>query len=348
MRTCLLTILIALFPSQYLSGQFIEGDPLPAYYDVGSGNLTIDTTEVIGGFSIGYTLQFWRPDFLFRPENFTPFMDTFWMDATRGSIGEVNLESPAPGGVYSLGDILPIGMTEQELTDAFFGPDQWGLPAGGPYSGRAYNVSGGLGQGTHHVLKPIYSPSPFPALNGDGDTTPLFEKWADEVTLEYAATTGELVLDSSGENGGAIWSYRLKLNEPLFDVEEFTPIIDATSMQRQNSVSDSQKIVEAGFSGIPMGVYSLGNVLPAGLEEDELSSLFATRRFIGEPGHSASSLNIDVSGTEVSLIYSVPEPTAVQLYPSWVALLFSARILVSRKKSESKTNANSRPGTRLP
>ena len=306
-----------------VNAQRIVGENLPAYYDVATGNLTIDTTNVFEGESIGYGLQWWGTPF--RPENHTPFMDTFFVTSTRGSIGEVNLDSPAPGGVYSLGNILPIGLSEQELIDQFFGPDDRGRPAGPSWTGRKYSVSAGLGDGTIHVLEPIYSPSPFPAINDESNSTPIVEKWANEVTLAYTASTGELILDTSGENGGVIWSYRLTLDQPLFDVENFTPVIDNAPTQMMKSVSDSQKIVEVGFSGIPEGTYSLGNVLPAGLNQGELSSLFATSRFIGEPGHSVASLSIDVSGTEMSLVYSVPEPGSAFLVLSSMVVFLARR-----------------------
>lgn len=273
-----------------------RGVDLPAYYDVETGNLTIDTTNVIGGVSIGYVIS---PG-VFRPENFTPFMNTPFINASNRSVGESNFQG-VPGGVYSLGDILLPGLTEQELIDIYFGPDNWGNPSGA--GKRAYYVSGGLGEDTLHILKPVYAPSPYPAINDPNDSSDPVDRWATSATVLYDPLDGGLTLDTTGESGGAIWIYELTLNEPSsFDLNAFTPVVSELKPSAEDDT-----IVETGFGWIDEGVYPLGAILPPGLSESELVSMVDQFQFLGEPGHSAESLDIANSGVDFS-ISVVPEP----------------------------------------
>ena len=79
--------------SQAVAQKNIRGVDLPLYYDFRTGNVTIDTTNVNGGVLTGYSFRILFDGYI--PENFTPFMHTFFVDSavaaksctTRGFLG---------------------------------------------------------------------------------------------------------------------------------------------------------------------------------------------------------------------------------------------------------------------
>jgi hypothetical protein len=56
---------------------------------------------------------------------------------------------------------------------------------------------------------------------------------------------------------------------------------------------------------------------PSELSETELSGLINRAQFVGEPGHGADPLDIDVSGLAMTLAYVVPEPGRIVMWPLW-------------------------------
>ncbi len=279
------------------------GDPVPAYYDVRSGNLTIDTTNVYGGTSIGYAFR--TPGNSYRIENYTPFMDTQFVSVTGLGFAEANLEGIV-GGVYSLGDVLPPGLSEKELRGGYFSGGATVHYSNPTYADYVYFASGSLGSGYVHFFEPVYAPSPFPALNDDRVVgLPEITNWASQVSLEYRSPTGELVLHSDGPNGGTIWSYEISLSEDRLNAEAFLPATDGLLAKAEPS-----KISEVGFHGIPAGEYDLGSVLPSGLNREEFSLLVEEAWFTQQPGHGVVPLDYSVSGINMSVTYVVPEPAA--------------------------------------
>lgn len=273
----------------------IRGQDLPLYYDFRNGNVTVDTTEVHGSSMIGYGFRVPFDGFLI--ENWTPFMDTFFISGTEREFGETNMGGISPG-VYSLGNVIPAGLSEEELGE-YFGPQG---PFNRPTSRFQYYAAGALGSQTYHHFSPQYSPSPFPPLNDPSVGPPEVDRWAREITLAYDAATGELALDASGENGGHFMQYYILLKEDVVATEAFTPITDFAAVASPN------RITELGLDPIPGGYYSLGNVLPAGLDEEQLFPLFATAAFRGEPTHGNLPLDINTHGIDMALNI-VPEPT---------------------------------------
>ncbi len=289
-----------------------RGEDIPLYYDVRTGNLTIDTTRVesFGGY------VFDIPFDGFVPENFTPFMNTQFHSARTDQIGETDLATVTPG-VYSLGNVFPPGLPSEAL-NTYFGPHRAFPTQTTPYAYLAI----GIGTGTYHVFEPFYSPSPYPALNDGTVGPPIIDDWAVAARLTYNAATGDLILDSTGELGGTLWSYSLYFNDDMVDVDSFRAVSEGLA-----PLVDTRAIVEVGFNGIPEGVYNLGPVLPEGLSEGAFLESISYARFIGEPGHGAGALDLDVSGIDMSLAYIVPEPSGALLG------MMAAALLILRRRS---------------
>jgi hypothetical protein len=288
-----------------------RGEDIPLYYDVRTGNLTIDTTRVDSFGGYGFEIPFDG----FVTENFTPFMNTLFYMAEPYQIGESNFATVTPG-VYSLGNVLPAGLTPDEL-GTYFGPHQAYPTQTTPYAYLAV----GTGTGTYQVFEPFYSPSPYPALNDPTVGPQVIDNWAEAARLTYNAATGDLILDSTVENGGTLWGYSLYFNRDMIDVDSFAGIAE-----EPGRVLETRTIVEVGFSGIPEGVYALGPVLPEGLSEAAFFESLNYARFIGEPGHGAGALDLDVSGIEMSLGFMVPEPSGV-----FLGLIAASLLLLCRR-----------------
>jgi hypothetical protein len=288
----------------------IRGVDLPLYYDVRTGNVTVDTTNVIGGVLTGYFFQIPFDGFLF--DNYTPFMDSFFVDRTERVLGESNLSGISPG-VYSLGNVVPAALSEEELGE-YFGPT---LPFG--RTEFEYFAGGQLGSSTFHLFSPQYSPSPFPPLNDPTIGPPTVDRWATEMTLVYDPATGELALDASGENSGHFMQYFILLREEVVRTEAFTSITDFAPLATPNNLA------ELSFEPIPGGYYSLGNVFPAGLDEGQLFQLIETAAFTGEPSHGSMPLDINTHGINMSLTI-VPEPsTSLLVLLSLASLVYPFR-----------------------
>ncbi len=265
-----------------------RGVDLPLYYDVRTGNVTVDATEVNGGVFTGYGLRIPFDGFLI--ENWTPFMNTFFADGTSRGFGESSFSGVSPG-VYSLGNVISAGLSEEELY-TYFGPQG---PFNRPTTPFQYYAAGVVGGATYHHFSPQYVPSPFPTINDPAIGPQDFNGWATEIALAYDPGTGELVLDATRENGGYFMLYSVSLTDDRFDTDAFTPITDISVNSQVNELS------EMSFEPIPGGYYSLGNVLPTGLNEDELRSLIETAVFLGQPARGSSPLDINAYGTEMLL-----------------------------------------------
>lgn len=331
MRTTFL--LTTLFWCTFASGQGLPGieyrEPLPFYYDAATGNATVDLTNVFGGESAGYGFGYSAavcesPCVPLRAENHTPFMGGAFTQSTAALVGESNFAGVS-AGVYSLGDILPIGLTEQELVDTYFTPDpvrNW----------VQYSAIGPAGSGIQHAFQPIYSRSPFPAQNDSsvGPETGV-EQWATEAELRYNELTGDVTLDSSGRNGGAMFSYELELTEPVFRTSEYRAV---SGFGTTNGELDH--IVEVDWNGIPAGEHSLGRILPTGLTPKELVGVIDSAKFLGELGHDVDSFDIDVNGHALAISHIVPEPNSVLMIVGAgpIVLSLSRRQIPSRRRGK--------------
>ncbi len=297
---CLTTgLLMALLNGPLFSQETDSRLKIPLYYDPATGNLTLDATEVPTGQIYGYSMELAPLGFdpvaagmpQFRPDNFTPFLETLWSGADDYSAGEVNFNG-IPAGVYSLGDLLPPGLEREtgSIIGRHLSENSW---SGG--------VLDALGTGYRHPYDFIYGKSPFPPLNGDEGWSPGFDRWAESVVLLYDLTNGSLAIDSTGEGGGAISTFLIRFDDDApFNVENWTPVSD-------NSNFDKGQINEIFTAGLPEGRYELGKILPAGLTADDVMSHLEDARFVGQPGHG-NPFSVSAHGEPLAILV-IPEPS---------------------------------------
>ncbi len=217
MKTCLYVIVAGAFfvisgESRVTAG-FVPGEQLPLYYDVSTGNVTINTTDISGGEFVGYSLV--QPvvvgEIHFLYEHHTPFMpNLFSAISTARAIQETSWPNePLTPGVYSLGNILPAGLTGEELSLDYFGETGF-LSTPFNRSRFTYGAYGSFDvePAQFHVFEINYSPSPFPPLN-DPNPQPLEEvDWATEAALSYDPGDGTVYLQTTGPNGGRSFGYQ--------------------------------------------------------------------------------------------------------------------------------------------
>ena len=225
-------------------------------------------------------------------------------------------------GVYSLGNVLPAGLTREELFASYFGETgRRSLPGDRtPFSYLAWG-SFALDPLLLHVFDINYSPSPFPPLN-DPNPQPTEEfNWATEASLSYDPRDGSLYLDTTGPGGGRAFGYRVRLTEDLFRVDEFNAVTNEMfAALSLDSLSEATRIDE--------GIHHLGAILPPGLDVPRLLEIVASANFIGEPGHGRGALDVAVNGLPMAITI-VPEPSTLLL----VVLSFAS--LVSRRRHRS-------------
>ncbi len=299
-----------------------RGVDLPLYYDGETGNVTIDFSDVTGGVLSGYSWGLAR-HYEFIRENHTPFMDTFWMDSTKTLLSEFSWTGVNPG-VYSLGNVLPSGLTRDELTGYF----QAGPGGEMPAPGLSYEAGGAIGSAVYHFFAPQYRPSPFPALN-DTSVGPPAVDWATEVVLTYNETNGELGIDATGENGGAFMSYFVRFRDPIEDLSNHEPITSKDFL-----VSTPLELAEVSMAPIEAGRYSIGRVLEPGLSADELDGLITDSLFMGEPQRGQNPLDINLHGTPMTITV-VPEPSADLIFVTLVVCLGWTRCRDLRRRVQA-------------
>ncbi len=315
---CSVIVMCPAFGSAHVATAQIRQTSFPLYYDPTNGNVTLDVSTIPTGRLGGYVVSL-DPDGSsldsdgnvveeipydldgFAIDNFTPFMGTVFYQAKPAAVGETRIEGNGiPAGVYSLGNILPVGLSPEDgaLYEEVIEIDN-----------HQTSLFGAPGSGVEHTIDFVYGKSPFPPLNVDPEEwgPPLFERWAQVVTLEYDFTSGHLLLDTTGDVGGAIVSYSLRTNgETEFFVDQWNSI-DASAGTTRDSY-----LGEVFTAGLAEGRYDLGPVLPVGLTMTEFQDVLISRRFLGEPGHSGGPFNVEVHGEPLALAY-VPEPSAAAL-----------------------------------
>lgn len=268
----------------------------PLFYDPSTGNLAMDVTNTLGGVMGGYVLK--SPTSSFVPAGHTPFLSSPLVMTLTSEVSESNPFGNLPGGVYSVGNVLPTGLTESQAANALV-------------LGSAIWV-GGLGTPTGS-FELIYGPSPYPALNDPNAPPPVFD-WATEATLIYNQLTGNVTIDLTGPNGGAIASYELDSAPGSFNAAAFTP---AGTLGYYDAFPDH--IIEAEYGGIANDIYDLGPILAPGMDIATLETHLTSAKFITAPGHGVTDFDIETSGIGFTLQIvglsapAVPEPSTYLL-----------------------------------
>jgi len=287
----------------------------PLFYDPATGNVAFDLTDSHGGLVRGYTFY---SDDAFDLNEFSPILNTPVVTTLVGQLAEATIPG-VPAGVYTLGNVLPAGLSETEVSDLIdFTRSRWTGAAGGSLE------SFGL----------VYGPSPFPALNDPNAPPPVFD-WAAEATLIYNSVTGNVTLDSTGSQGGSIAAYTLDSNSASFHADAFMPAIVGNTV-----LTNSSRILEANYGGIPTGIYDLGPILDPGFDLDSLQSHLTSAKFLTAPGHGAEDFDIETNGVGFTLRIAaaaapVPEPSTYLLAAFGLIGLITGH---NRRKTRSRQN----------
>ncbi len=87
--------------------------------------------------------------------------------------------------------------------------------------------------------------------------------------LYYDRATGNLTMDVTEVPGGVISGYNLRSNfDEMFLPQNYTPFLNTVFTSASGG-----EVGEVNFAGVPAGVYSVGDVLPANFTEEELRSV---------------------------------------------------------------------------
>ena len=298
MRTTL-TLIIALLISTTANAQRIltvstDGDLIvDAYYEVETGKFLIDSTSIGTRWS-GYLFEAAFP-LDFSCDEYRPFFAGVWSRCkehhtvgTDGSPGEFEsqfsdylfLESE-PTGIYSVGNILPVGLSEQGFYDFFV-------------EGVAFGSVDDFEENVM-AIRLNYGPAPGEPLNDDRLDIDI--NWAENVDVIYNTNTGQVDLSADGEFGG----YGITFRQPIVLPDEFVAITDAPG----NTVEiDSESILELGRNPIPAGYYPIGTILPTGFTAESIAGMVSNAFFVAaRPGR-----NLSFSRGEAMGISVVPEP----------------------------------------
>ncbi len=287
---------------------------LTFFYDPDSGNVSFDTAETRSGglFSYGLALNPNITGFTFNLENFIQVGSSALPSLnTEAKIEEVISLSQPVKGLYTIGNVLPSGLTQETWGDLFSKTLTSFVP--GSFSGP----------GGHHYVDAVGEGSPDPAEFVFGSPGREFDNrwdlvdpstldWAEKATLVYYQATGEVVLDTQGSDGGYISAFHLE-SEDQFLPEGVAHSFDGVFNQAE------PHLISVFADPIEPGEYSLGKILASGLSEEELDAAFSKITFLTLAGFGASSLeaeffDFDSNGTAFALSFqAVPEPTTLSL-----------------------------------
>lgn len=263
----------------------------PLYYDPATGNLTADMTNAPGNNLTGYSLHSYDA---FISANHTLFFGSTITTSIPSVLAEADLGTTQPGP-YSFGNVLPSGLSEIDALNLL------------DLSGSVWN--GDLGTEPNQFGL-VYGPSPYAAINDPNPPAPI-TNWATEATLIYFPATGNLTLDTTGPNGGAILAIDLRAAENTFDFAAFVPPSANGIQELSTSV-----ISHTDLHGFSAGFRSLGNVMSPGLSLVAVEQAFTAAKFLGEPGHDLQDLDVSQSGLNFAFQLGgapVPEPSTYAL-----------------------------------
>jgi hypothetical protein len=277
---------------------------LKFYYDPATGNVSLDTKETRSGALYLYYLQINTPHVTweFRPENLIRLSTSTIFAAEKTAVGDHTI-SPPWRGLYTIGNVLPPGLSEEFWAHTFIhappGALDWRVT---PYT---YGYSDMVGGGRPPDAEFVYG-LPTGEFNNKWDLIdPTTLTWAAHATLIYRVWNGEVLIDTTGPMGGYISSMLLE-SDGSFLPDAYIPIVESV----YNAASDSTVFHTA--DALEPGRYSIGKILPAGLSPEEFVATFTQARFLGRAGFKGGSFDFDVDGVAMTLQF-VPEPASCLL-----------------------------------
>jgi hypothetical protein len=286
---------------------------LKLYYDPLSGNVSFDTGATrSGGINIYYFELNGRsktypnipvdPPWQFRTENLIRLSSSTYLDSKPDFIGEARFDGQWRG-LYTIGDVMPIGLSESFWTDSFVMPGDGGdSKHSAPFIFKYVDMVGG---GLPPLAEFVYGRPEGEFKNKWDIVDPATLDWAAEGKLIYRPSTGEVLVDTTGAAGGYFSAIVLESNGQFlpagFDPFFHGPFVDAT-----------QDIVGLFGDAFEPGRYSLGEILPTGLTQQQLEALFTRAEFLGRAGFKSTDFNFEAEGLALSVL-AVPEPSAILL-----------------------------------
>jgi hypothetical protein len=279
---------------------------LKFYYDPDTGNVAFDTTSTRNGKLYTYLFELnprsgFNPNgpvnlpWEFRAENLIRLsQSTFYAQEPR-TIGDTT-QSTGWRGLYTIGDVMPIGLTEEFWKTAFVHT----LYRNGTF---AYGYVDVIGGGDPPAAQFIYGRPTGEFKNKWDLVDPATLNWATAANLVYFPLTGEVVVDTSVAGGGYFSALILesasKFNPAGFDPFFQGPFVDATS-----------SLIGLFGDAFEPGRYSLGSILPTALTQSEFEAVFDRAEFLGRAGFKSQDFNFEAQGLSLSLQY-VPEPSVL-------------------------------------
>lgn len=290
---CLLILLVLPLQVQALSTLF---------YDPPTGEIFFDVQGPGGRFT-GFDLR--SQAGLLQTDNFLRLGEpTVLLHVTSTYLTDAaGLGTDRPDGLYGIGAVYP-----QNVSAADFVADvsaSWGSDATGVVD---FAIEFGR-------------PAGIP--RNDPNLMRIHGSWAETATLRYVAPTGELVLDTSGEDGGYLG---------YFAIESFQRFRNDNAVAPQIDVWESGESTLAGIGLLAPGEHNLGAVLDIGLSPDEFTAAISSARWRGETGVGFGEFDLTLaSGSNAMTLVHIPEPASVGM------LILGMAVCCCRSRMRSRT-----------
>jgi hypothetical protein len=274
---------------------------LTFYYDPLTGNVSFDTAGTRSGVIYGYSLALSRlgnNPLAFRTDNLIRLSNSTILDRTPFQLTEAGI-SPPLEGLYTIGDVLPIGLDAATWSTRFASMEGGLLPAG---------------TGSHLYVDVIGGGTPPPATFAYGRPEGQFENrtdlldpdtlpWATRSELIYDARTGKVVINTAGIDGGYTTGFHLK-SDGAFLPAGFAPSFETDPLTEVNSGT-----IFAIFELLDPARHELGAVLPAGLSAAEFAATFTQAKFYSRAGYGLRDFEFIEGGEPLNLVF-VPEASS--------------------------------------
>lgn len=286
---------------------------LKFYYDPDTGNVAFDTRSTrSGGISLYYFGLNGRnpeypnsplnPPWEFRTENLIRLSQSTYFDRNPRMIGEASLAS-SWRGLYTIGDVLPTGLSEEFWITSFVRPEDGGDPRhSAPF---VYGYTDLTGQGYPPLAEFIYGRPEGEFKNKWDLVDPATLNWATAANLAYFPSTGEVIVDTTVAGGGYFSALILE-SKNGFNVAGFDPFF------RGPYVDATDSLIGVFGDAFEPGRYRLGSILPTGLTQSEFEAVFERAEFLGRAGFKSQDFNFEAAGLALSLQY-VPEPATLAI-----------------------------------
>ncbi len=316
-----LTIALALLACS-LGAESLAG--LQFYYDPDTGNVSFDTTDTRTGAIYLYALKLrtLETSTRFISDNHVRLSNSTLYLAREDTVQETTLDAPLRG-LFTVGNVLPSDLSEETWLGLFNENSITGEKRGDPDAPirGVYGYVDQLGGGPAPQAEFIYGAPAGEYDNRWSLVDPSILDWAEEAQLIYVASSGEVLIDTTGPNSGYISSYFLQSDDE-FLFENYHPVTDSVF------VDVGSRTLALLANAIEPDRYNLGRILEPGMSLSELETTLTKAEFLAQAGFSsARNFDYEVDGITMKLVYqAVPEPSGFLL------LVFSLAILTSHRK----------------